>query len=187
MENWKPVKGYESYYKVSDKGNVFSLIKNKLMKKSIDKDGYEVISLLGKNKRVHRLVGEAFIDNYNNLPQINHKNGNKTDNTVENLEWCNGFYNMKHRFAVLKQTPHNKGKNMKEESKKKLSIAMKANIKKGIYDFFKKKVKCIETGIVFDSAKDACIWLGISTKANSVAQAANGNRKTCKGYHWQYV
>lgn len=96
MEIWKRVKGF-SNYEVSNFGNVKNSIKNKLMTISIRKNGYCVVKLsnngISKECRVHRLVAIAFIDNPNNLPYINHKDENKTNNHFSNLEWCDSLYN----------------------------------------------------------------------------------------------
>lgn len=109
--NWKPIKGYEGYYEVSDTGVVRSLdrivpdsktgtkrIKGRIMKQSENKDksrngdGYYVVNLRKFHTscvtQVHKLVAEAFLSNEFNLPTVNHKDGNKHNNNVENLEWA---------------------------------------------------------------------------------------------------
>ena len=94
-EEWKPIEGYENLYWVSSYGNVKSKSKDK--KLSINLDGYYVTTLSknGETKTftVHRLVSKAFIPNPNKLPQVNHKDENKLNNCVDNLEWCNSNYN----------------------------------------------------------------------------------------------
>lgn len=96
---WKDIKEYEGLYIISDKGE----IKNKmgqLKKLNIAKNGYVIVDLYKNNIRhtylVHRLVAQAFIDNPYNLDLINHKDGNKQNNCIENLEWCDYSYNLKH-------------------------------------------------------------------------------------------
>lgn len=124
--DWKDVVGYEGRYKISPKGEVYSFLrKGKLLKIPLDKDGYQVISMAPKNGlrklcKVHRLVGLTYIDNPENLPCINHKNGIKTDNRVENLEWCTVKHNNVHTYKEL-------GKKIPEgltQSQKDLAIEM---------------------------------------------------------------
>lgn len=108
LEEWRDVIGYEGLYKVSNLGRVMSYKLfdcGKLMKLSYDSDKYQIVRLYDRNSRsitgkVHRLVAQAFIPNPSNLPQVNHINGTKADNRVENLEWCNNRHNVKHAFEI---------------------------------------------------------------------------------------
>lgn len=110
MENWKPVIGYEDLYMVSDNGNVMSLNYNhtkkpKLLTIKNHHTGYKFVMLCrnGKNanKTIHRLVAEAFIQNPQKLPIVNHKDGDKSNNSVKNLEWVTASENKRHSIDVL--------------------------------------------------------------------------------------
>lgn len=101
-EYWRPVVGYEGLYEVSNLGRVKSLNynrtgKEKIMSPVVFKGYYRVLfNCRGKGRKqkfVHRLVAEAFIPNPDNLPQVNHKDENKLNNCVDNLEWCTNIYN----------------------------------------------------------------------------------------------
>lgn len=102
IEVWKETP-YENYY-ISNFGR-FKGRTNKILKQHIGKTGYYMINIypngrIGKSKtlKIHRVVAEAFIPNSNNYPVVNHKDGNKLNNNVENLEWCTHSYNTKHAF-----------------------------------------------------------------------------------------
>jgi len=110
-ENWRFVPGYSDYM-VSDRGRVMSLKhgSSRLLKPWTETCGYACVWLYDKgiqtSHRIHRLVGKAFLPNPQGLPQMNHRNGCKTDNRVENLEWCDAYTNVQH--AILHGLFNNK-------------------------------------------------------------------------------
>ena len=98
MEEWKDIPGYEGLYEVSNMGNVRNVRRNKLLRLSKTNNRYIRVSLCKNGIKtgltVHRLVAEAFIPNPDNLPEVNHKDEDKSNNSVENLEWCDAKYNI---------------------------------------------------------------------------------------------
>lgn len=116
-EIWKPVVGFEGYYSISSYGRVKSEARrreNKLGSTSVvrerirtacdNEDGYLILTLykdgFEQTKSIHRLVAEAFIPNPDNLPQVNHIDGDKHNNNINNLEWCDGIYNIRHSVEI---------------------------------------------------------------------------------------
>ena len=105
-EIWKDIEGYEGYYQVSNKGRIkgirlmYQYTEERILKPFSNQKGrgYLKVKLIkngtGKYAYVHRLVALAFIDNPNHYTEVNHKDENPKNNTVENLEWCTRSYNM---------------------------------------------------------------------------------------------
>lgn len=136
----KAVKGYEGYYEVDMYGNVYSVertvrvndngreydkpVKERKMKQSNHSKGYKIVSLtkdgVMKSYYVHRIVAEAYIDNPYNLPFINHKDEDKTNNFVGNLEWCTEQYNSTYGNARKKHADALRGRPLSEEHKEKI-------------------------------------------------------------------
>ena len=117
VEIWKDIPDYEGLYMISNYGNIKITKNNKLCKPSDDGKGYLQIVLTKNKKRkcykIHKLVAKTYISNLDNLPQINHKDQNKKNNSINNLEWCTQKYNCnygdrnyrctKHRLHKVKQ------------------------------------------------------------------------------------
>ena len=146
QEQWKPIEGYNGDYLISNHGRVRSLKchKDRLMPLTKQRKGYYYVMLWDSNeqkatcRRVNRLVAQAFIPNPDNLPEVNHIDGNKANNHVSNLEWCTRSHNVKHSFDTGLKQPHyltdeerehlrviNTGKVLSNEHKAKISTTLK--------------------------------------------------------------
>ncbi len=149
-EIWIDIKDWEGKYQISNLGRVKSLpkfginpygaitkLKDTTIRKQVfDKKGYLMVKFSNgakffKNKKIHRLLAEAFIPNPNNLPQINHKNGIKHYNTIENLEWTNNSGNQKHAFKLGLNKPHIGENNFKSKLKNNDIIDIRNRHKNG--------------------------------------------------------
>lgn len=171
-EIWKDIKGYEGLYQVSNLGRVKSLGNNKtkkekIMKPSVNKSGYLLICLSKngyiKNYFLHRLVAQAFIQNPNNLAQVNHKNEIKDDNRPENLEWCDQKYN--NNYGTRLERVAEKTTNGKK-SKPVLKIDPISN----------------EIVAEFPSIMEVQRQLGLT----HISECCNGKRNTAGGFIWRY-
>lgn len=117
MEEWKQIKGYEGFYEISNLGRVKSVIrkpirsrnrpstkKENILKWRLNSDGYPVVTLVVnrvyKQFLVHRLIAEHFIVNTNNYKVVNHKDGNKENCSISNLEWTTSSLNQKHAYET---------------------------------------------------------------------------------------
>lgn len=163
MEVWRDVVGFENYM-VSSLGRIYSKKKKTTMKATPDSKGYLRISFYeyGKShtKKVHRVVAEAFIDNPKKLPQVNHKDEDKSNNSASNLEWCTNKYNRYYGTA----TERTRLANMNCETTSK-------------------SVRCIETDTVYPSIREARRQTG----AANIFYCCIGKRNTSNGYHWEYA
>ena len=186
MENWKPVKGFEGYYEVSDLGRVrrvdrlvrtgiryneYRNFKGRILKLHKKRNGYLTVDLskenIVKTITVHTLVATAFLPREEGQTEVNHKNCDKADNRVSNLEWCTSRENKDH--AKANHLYHNPNR---------------------------KPVKCKQTGTVFESSYKAAEWVNETKFGNSkqvrgmagkIRQACLGHQSTAYGFTWCYM
>lgn len=174
MEEWRDIKGFEGLYQVSNLGNVksiprkiwngkgFFLSKEKLVKQVLNHKGYQMVQLWNSNHfksiAVHRLVSEAFIPNPANLPQVNHKDEDKKNNKISNLEWCTGKYNINYGTA--------KNRIAEKLSKPVIGVSLKTP-------------NCIKFVSAAEAGRNGFC-------ASHVIECCNNKRKTHKGYIWNW-
>lgn len=181
-EQWKDVVGYEGLYQVSNLGRIKCLPKtihygwynNKVVeqremikKNTLDRNGYLFTILtkdgVRKNHLIHRLVAQSFLPNPNDYECVNHKDENKTNNYVDNLEWCSHKYNS--NYGTIRQRI--------------------SNATMGERNHNHKKVLCVETGIIYNGTGEAERETGI--KSNHIRKCAIGKVKSNQELHWKYV
>lgn len=166
---WKDIIGYEGKYQVNNYGQVKSLKSGRILKQYLNKYGYYQVTLSKDNKaklyRVHRLVAMSFLKSINNKTQVNHINGNKKDNRLENLEWCNSSENLKHAYKNGLQKP-----------------------KKGKDNVLSKKTYQYDTNLnlikEWDSVADIVRELNITKQ--QISACCLGKTKTTRGFIFTY-
>lgn len=167
---WKDVVGYEGLYQVSDQGEVRRVLKNstKLLK-PYERTNYLTVCLSNKCERkthnVHRLVAEAFLEKPKDATEVNHKDGDKHNNKIENLEWVSQKENLIHAMEKLKHYPYGKPP---------------------------RKVKCInpETNEIiaeFHSLSDAAKAIGKSSARSGITLVCQGYQPKAYGFKWEYA
>ena len=161
-------------YSISSNGRVVNS-RNKEKALQDTTDGYLKVDLYDNGdritKRVHRLVAEAFIPNPDNKPDINHKDGNKQNNAVDNLEWVTKSENMQHAYQTGLAKPHASYGML---GHKNPNAGNKGH-----------KVKILETGQIFNSIKSCAESIGGSDRR--ICDCINGQQNSHLGYHFERV
>lgn len=196
-EIWKDIEGYEGMYMVSSLGRVKTLVgryKNvAILKEKYKKNGYCSITLY-KNKKphtylVHRLVAQAFIPNPNNYPVVNHKDENKQNNCVENLEWCTQQYNINYGNGNHKRSLSHKGKQF---TKTHIENMSKARIGKMVGSKNPKSIPVAQYNkngefiTIYESARIAEKALHLPNNSGThILKCAKGKLQTAYGFIWK--
>lgn len=186
MEKWKDVK--DTNYQVSNLGKVRNKSNGYVIKQQLSHRGYWLVRIKDKNGKkrsfsVHRLVAIAFVSNPKAYSEINHIDGDKSNNNRSNLQWCTRGQNIQHAWD-----------NGLRRFTEKTREAVLENIKKAqTPDVLarkryprSKKTLCVETGQVFKSMKEAADFVGAHEQNIQECCASNG-RRTAKGFHWEYM
>lgn len=186
IEEWRDIKGLEGRYQVSNLGRVKSVsrwvnnngglryITSKLLSLTIKPNGYVCVRLHNPNccLYVHRLVAEAFIPNPDNLPQVNHKDEVKTNNRVDNLEWCTVLYNNNYG---TKQERISKSRQNSDKWKESFIARRRRVIQ---YDLITKEILKEWESVCSTKNEGYCI--------SAISQCCNGIRHSAYGYGWRF-
>lgn len=177
-EIWVPIAGYEDLYHVSNFGRVKSLHYNRtnvprILSAKHNQGGYHFVTLSKNNKqrnrKIHILVAQAFIPNPDAKPQVNHIDGDKSNNRVENLEWVTASENVRHSFSALGRQSPNKGR---------CGGSHYASKQVYQYNLLGEFVK--QWGCVSDAAR------ALGCNPCQILNNVKGRNKTCHGYMWRY-
>lgn len=170
----KDIPGHEGRYAITEEGEVYSYLSKKVLKNR--KGNYLGITLCNNgycnDVYIHKLVALTFLDNKDNLEQVNHKDGNKMNNHVTNLEWCSRSYNAVHYWNELDSSNHQQ------------SIIKSNMARSGKGNTLNKSVRCVSTGEIFYSITQASNRYAVTETA--ISNAINGRSKTCKQLIWEY-
>ncbi len=176
MKEWRDIPGYEGRYRISTDGEVYSVprevrfgharrtVGGKILKQQHDINGYLTVCMCDGNgdrrpKKVHRLLASAFIPNQDNLPCINHKDENKENNHISNLEWCTVEYN------------NNYGTHQQRSSRTRFKNQKCSH-----------PVICIETEVIYPSMREAARQTGIDQ--SQMWHCVKEPWRVAKGFHW---
>lgn len=174
----KAIKQFPNYF-VTKEGLVFSSKTNKFLKFSYDQQGYQRVGLyVGNHKtktiKVHRLVAETFMENIENKKDVNHIDGNKSNNNITNLEWCTRSENIKHAFRV--------GLKFITEKQRDLFIKM-AKSKIGSNNHAARRLINTETGEIFNTIKEVIPLVNLKrTTFQAMLNSQNPNKTKFKYY-----
>lgn len=179
MERWKDIPGYEDYYLASSFGRIMSIApgraktRGRILSPRSDgrKDGYLTVCLYKGGtkhyKKVHRLVASAFLSTSGDGYQVNHKDGDKKNNHIENLEWLSAKENVRHAYKL--------GLNAHRGHK------------------YRKPIRCVETGEEFQSAVEAARKMGLGSSpavgGGNIRDSITGRAlaRRAYGYHWEEI
>lgn len=171
----KPIPNY-TLYMASDDGRVWSVRNKMFLKQRKRSDGYMQVTLCEDGKRrqeyVHRLVAAAFVANPDGMNVVNHMDENRSNNVASNLEWCSYEHNSSWGNCKKKQRET-------VGLEKLQQLARAASVKR------RRKVKNLDTGVVYESLASACRDTGLLH--SGIASACTGRYKTCGGYRWAYA